>query len=152
MACCEINKEVVNKDCLTSLFPELFGISDIYFKSMFMKSHIYVDPHACPSGWSHEQHKLAVMLAIAHLFYQTSEGQRVIVKNGFNLEDFAGKGNITMAAEGSVSIMRKVYSPANATENALMNTVYGEQLLALYEAINPPQTEIECAPYYPVGY
>lgn len=151
MSCCVVN-EIIDKSCFTNLFPEMYGISDIYFKSMFMKSHIYVDPHACPSGWTHEQHRLAVMLAIAHLFYQTSEGQKVIVRNGLSVEDFAGKGNISMATEGSVSIMKKVYSPANASENSLMNSVYGEQLLALYEAINPPQTVSECAPYYPVGY
>lgn len=142
----------VTIDCFTSLFPEFYGMNDVQFCNMFMKAHIYVDPHACPSGWIHEQHKLAVCLAIAHCFFKTQEGKTIIEGNGLLSDDYVGNGNVNMASEGSVTIMKKTYSPGSATENDLMGSVYGEQLLSLYEGINPPLEEVQLAPYYPVGY
>ena len=146
--CCEC---ITAQDFYT-MFPEFMGINKVEFCSIYLKAHTYIDPHACPSGWLPEQHKLGVFLAMAHCLYKTQTGQELIKKNGRAVEDYAGTGNITMATEGSVSIMKKVYSPATATESDLMGSIYGEQLLALYEGIQPPMEEVHPAPYYPVGY
>jgi len=144
--------KVITTDEFYTMFPEFMGINSVQFCAVYLKSHAYIDPHATPSGWLPEQHKLGVFLAMAHCLYKMPVGRDLITRNGFEYEDYAGKGNITMAAEGSVTIMRKVYSPATATENDLIGSVYGEQLLALYEGIEPPLTEVQHSPFYPVGY
>lgn len=151
MTCCVCKEEVTVEDFVNA-FPEFQGTSKIVFCGAFRRAHAYVDPMACPSGWSPVQHKLAVMLAVGHVLFNTPGGKRTIQQNGLNVEDYAGTGNITMATEGSVSIMKKVYSPQTATENDLLNSIYGTELLSLYEAINPPKTCVSPAPYYPVGY
>lgn len=139
-------------DDFLDVFPEFTGMTQRQFNSSYYKSFVYVDPHSCPAGWNYPQYKLAVMLAMAHVFYKTPFGQDLIDKNGYDASTIAGGGNIIMASEGSVSVMKKVYTPKNATENDLITSVYGEELLALYEGINPPLTGIEPAPYYPTGY
>lgn len=149
--CCVCDKRL-DKCEFEQSFIEFVGIPEAMYKRAFLESHAYVDPRSCPSGWSPEQHKLAVMLGIAHCLYKMPSAQVIMKKNGVTVEDFAGKGNISMATEGSVSIMKKVYSPATATENDLLGSIYGEELLALYEGINPPMITPHPAPYFPVGY
>lgn len=152
MTTCCVCAEEITVDEFSSSFPEFMGTPKMSFCGAFRRAYAYVDPNSCPTGWSHEQHKLAVMLAIGHILFKTPSGQQTIKNNGFNVEDYAGTGNITMATEGSVSIMKKVYSPNTATENDLLGSLYGTELLSLYEAINPPNACVAPAPYYPVGY
>lgn len=149
---CNVRGRCLTVDNFVDFYPEFEGMTKEQFFRSFRKSIAYVDPTCCPCGWTEDQHNLAVLSAIAHVFYKTPDGSNLTVENGYDESELSGMGNIMMATEGSVSIMRKTYTPKTATENDLISTAYGEVLLSLYEAIMPPLTDIQPSPYYPVGY